>query len=119
MTQFWHEWELCIFKIATTVATDLTYYENDTKLVLTNLGQMALILLNYRYSPNGHIGVNASIRPHSTEPSALSSYSESRSSLVEDFVDHGEYNDVVSSNTTSRLTRTSPVSGDNAFVSLL
>ena len=38
-------------------------------LVLTNLGQMALILLNYRYSPNGHIGVNASIRPHSTHTS--------------------------------------------------
>ena len=34
-------------------------------LVLTKLGQMALILLNYKYSPTGRIGVNASIRPHS------------------------------------------------------
>ena len=30
---------------------------------------MALILLNYKYSTTGRIGVNASIRPHSTRSS--------------------------------------------------
>ena len=35
-------------------------------LVLTKLGQMALILLTYKYSPTGCTDVNASIKPHST-----------------------------------------------------
>ena len=48
------------------IHNDDGYKKNDINMVLTKLGQMALILLNYRYSPTGHIGVNASIRPHST-----------------------------------------------------
>ena len=42
-------------------------------LVLTMLGQMALILLNYKHSPTGCIGVNASIRPYSTVSPDVSS----------------------------------------------
>ena len=53
-------------------ATVLTEWQRFMRmiqnLVLTKLGQMALILLNYKYSPTGRIGVNVSIRPHSTLP---------------------------------------------------
>ena len=56
-----------------TVLTEWQHYNNLTQIVrmiqnsvLTKSGQMALILLNYRYSSTGRISVNASIRPHST-----------------------------------------------------
>ena len=39
---------------------------------LTKLGQNALIILNYKSSPTRRIGVNASIRPHSTRKTSLS-----------------------------------------------
>ena len=50
---------------------NLTLGENDTKLGFNQVranGPYTLILLNYRYSQTGRIGVNASIEPHSTLP---------------------------------------------------
>ena len=38
----------------------------DTNLVFSQVRATTLILLNYKYSPTRHLGVNASIRPHST-----------------------------------------------------
>ena len=35
----------------------------NLKISITKLGQKAISLLHYKYSPNGRIGVNASIRP--------------------------------------------------------